>query len=358
MQKKVGIITYHRSENYGSALQAYALQSYLAENGFDVRIIDYHYKGQDELYAIFKPIKSVKSLCRFIFTLINYRSLNEKKIKYRQFQKKYFLLTAEYTEVTQLYELNNQFEYFIAGSDQIWNICCPDFTDAYLLSFVRNKKKCISYAPSINKFGLDSKAEELFENYLPSFKAISCREKNGVELLSSLLNKPVDFVPDPVFLVGINFWMNMISHIPSRKEKYLFCYFLSDKSSYREIANKIAKQYSLKIVLVKWGMRDIFCHNPIRLYSSNPEEFLRLLYDAEIVLADSFHALAFSIIFKKKILNLNCSDSRRLSALKTIYPTVEFDTNQIIDFAELSDVCQLDKYVQNGKNFLVENLKD
>ena len=108
----------------------------LKENGFDVRIIDYHYKGQDELYAIFKPIKSVKSLCRFIFTLINYRSLNEKKIKYRQFQKKYFLLTAEYTEVTQLYELNNQFEYFIAGSDQIWNICCPDFTDAYLLSFI------------------------------------------------------------------------------------------------------------------------------------------------------------------------------------------------------------------------------
>ena len=358
MQKRVGIITYHRSENYGSALQAYALQSYLVESGFDVKIIDYHSDGQDELYAIFKPIKSVKSLCRFIFTLANYHSLNEKKIKYSQFQRKNFSLTDEYTEVTQLFELNDQFDYFIAGSDQIWNICCPDFTDAYFLSFVKNKRRCISYAPSINKLGLDSKTAELFKNYLPNFKAISCREKNGVELLFSLLNKPIEFVPDPVFLVGINFWMNMISKIHSRKEKYLFCYFLGDKSNYRKIANKIAKQYSLKIVLVNWGMRDIFCHNPVRLYSSGPEEFLRLLYDAEIVLADSFHALAFSIIFQKKILNLNCTDSRRLSALKTIYPTVKFDTDQIIDFAEYSDVCELDKYVQKGKDFLANSLKD
>ena len=99
-------------------------------------------------------------------------------------------------------------------------------------------------------------------------------------------------------------------------------------------------------------------HNPVRLYSSGPEEFLRLLYDAEIVLADSFHALAFSIIFKKKILNLDCTDSRRLSALKTIYPTVKFDTDQIIDFAEYSEVCELDKYVQKGKNFLADSLKD
>ena len=40
MNKKIGIITFHAAENFGSALQAYALQKILQEYGFDVSIID------------------------------------------------------------------------------------------------------------------------------------------------------------------------------------------------------------------------------------------------------------------------------------------------------------------------------
>lgn len=40
--KKVGIITQHRVVNYGSVLQAYALQSKINELGYECEVIDYY----------------------------------------------------------------------------------------------------------------------------------------------------------------------------------------------------------------------------------------------------------------------------------------------------------------------------
>lgn len=45
MNKKVGIITYHAAHNYGSMLQAYALQQTILRMGFDCEIINFRTKG-------------------------------------------------------------------------------------------------------------------------------------------------------------------------------------------------------------------------------------------------------------------------------------------------------------------------
>ena len=44
---KIGIITMHRVPNFGSALQAYALQHKLFQHGIDNKIIDYIYSSLD-----------------------------------------------------------------------------------------------------------------------------------------------------------------------------------------------------------------------------------------------------------------------------------------------------------------------
>ena len=44
--KKVGIITMHKVVNYGSALQAYALQRVIEKLGYDCEIIDYVYPNK------------------------------------------------------------------------------------------------------------------------------------------------------------------------------------------------------------------------------------------------------------------------------------------------------------------------
>ncbi len=39
--KKIGILTFYKSVNYGSALQAWALQHFLEQKGYNVEIIEY-----------------------------------------------------------------------------------------------------------------------------------------------------------------------------------------------------------------------------------------------------------------------------------------------------------------------------
>ena len=40
--KKIAVITYHRSYNYGAVLQAYATVKFFENQGFDVKMIDYY----------------------------------------------------------------------------------------------------------------------------------------------------------------------------------------------------------------------------------------------------------------------------------------------------------------------------
>lgn len=46
---KAAIITYHRALNYGSALQAYALNYYLRTKGVEAYTIDYSSEGQQHI---------------------------------------------------------------------------------------------------------------------------------------------------------------------------------------------------------------------------------------------------------------------------------------------------------------------
>ena len=39
--KKIATITFHNSYNYGSVLQAFALQTYLKKIGYETKIIDF-----------------------------------------------------------------------------------------------------------------------------------------------------------------------------------------------------------------------------------------------------------------------------------------------------------------------------
>lgn len=50
----IGIITFHASFNYGSMLQAYALQTFLTKQGHKVEIVNYRTLRQKKGYP--KPL--------------------------------------------------------------------------------------------------------------------------------------------------------------------------------------------------------------------------------------------------------------------------------------------------------------
>jgi hypothetical protein len=63
---KTGIITFHRSINYGSALQAWALAHILSQMGAGPEIIDYEPNHYREMYSLFYPPvkKNQKLFCQ------------------------------------------------------------------------------------------------------------------------------------------------------------------------------------------------------------------------------------------------------------------------------------------------------
>ena len=52
--KKIGTITFHNSYNYGSVLQAFALQTYLKKEGYAPQIIDFEYEKDYRQYRLFR----------------------------------------------------------------------------------------------------------------------------------------------------------------------------------------------------------------------------------------------------------------------------------------------------------------
>ena len=156
--KNIGIITYHKAYNYGSILQSFALNKYLRENGFHVETIDFQTQKQKQIYEIFENNISVLSVLRNIQSLFELRKLETKKNRFDMFLLNNIPLSKSIFYTTEeLAKKNFNYDYYISGSDQIWNPNCTDFDEAYLLSFIKDKTKCISYAPSIGVNSLSKK---------------------------------------------------------------------------------------------------------------------------------------------------------------------------------------------------------
>lgn len=149
---KIGIITFHAAHNFGSMLQAYALQTFLSSKGHKVEIINYRSCQQKNLY--FKPLfskyafKHPKFFMQCLIHPSNTVAMIEKWNRFEHFLSNHLNLTKEYSDLRELKEANFSYDVIISGSDQIWNNNPADFSEAYMIPFA---DKCIkiAYAPSL-----------------------------------------------------------------------------------------------------------------------------------------------------------------------------------------------------------------
>lgn len=359
--KRVGIITFHASNNYGSVLQAYALKRVVEKEGFRVNIINFQTAGQQNLYAFPKPNNSVKNIARNFLSWPYRKQLKDRIEKFQSFREKNLDLTAEYHCLEELRGLNIDFDYFIAGSDQIWKPFIVDFSDAYLLSFVNDKRKCVSYAASLAMPNIPYEYYDLFRMNLSDFKAISIREKNCQADLSSLLNRDVKVVPDPVLLLPDKEWAMLSEKEEFNRPPYVLGYFLRHSPRMQSFANRYAKSAALEYNTIHYTSRGTICRGR-KEYSLGPAGFVSAVKNAELVVTNSFHALAFSIIFSKKVyiemekgVSLN-ANSRITTVLQNVYPGVDFNLNEVIDFSRYRKFSRLNEYSQEGISFLERSL--
>ena len=296
---KIAIITYHRSINYGSVLQSYALNKYLRQLGHTVETIDFSSDNQQKMYKHYEKIGSVMSIARNVYSFIYNQAITKKEIRFNAFIDQNIPLT-DYrgNDYNGLCKLSSKYDLFLCGSDQIWNTRCYDFDLAYLLKFVEDKRKCCSYAASIGVDSLDKVSEDLFKKYISNFKCLSVRETTGAIYLEKIINRKIESVLDPVFLLSDNEWSS-ISSDEDIKEKFILGYYIGDTDGMRKFGEELAKKTNSKVIVILKNLRDVYGKNK-KEYSTGPKEFLWLIEHAEYICTNSFHAVAFSVIFKKK----------------------------------------------------------
>ncbi len=355
--KKVGILTYHSSDNYGSVLQAYALHKYLSDF-CDAQIIDYRKSEVKNLYKIFKPMNCKFNIITNLYNVLYYRRLNNRKKGFEAFRKKFLNLSQrELNQKAELDEVVNGYDALVCGSDQVWNFDIVDFDTSFLLDFPEFSGKKIAYAASM---GPKKKSKEQVAEYkwlFEEFDGISVREESAAEVLSDVLEKPIDTVIDPVFLLSKEEWTGLIEDTETRDEKedYVFCYFPGGVSkSLEKFSRDLAKKLNCKRVLVVSEWRNIFRPGK-KMYDCMPVEFISMIKNAKAVCTSSFHGTAFSIIMGTPFYVEMASGTfdSRIAKLLSV-------TNNI-DSAINSEVCGVqksEKTLQETIEFSKKKIKD
>lgn len=323
--KKVGIITFHAPHNYGSMLQAYALQQVVLSMGYNCEIINFRDVAQKEMY---KPIFMRGTLygkcVRFIIQAPYVLGILKKYRLFEKFLKGNLIVSLkEYNTLKDLENADFNYDYYISGSDQIWNVESWDFSYVYFLPFVKSGKR-IAYAPSMGPGLSMNKCRDIniITEFLKKYDAIGMRETSGARYIEGIYKRPVATVLDPTLLLDSNEYDKLISKKPLIKGEYIFIYSPRYNERVYEMAYKLGKKYNQKVVLsqglrtkeemLKWGRK-------LRIYAAvGPKEFLNLCKNASIICCDSFHAVVFSILFKKCFFVLDGMKDNRISNLLQI----------------------------------------
>ena len=318
MQKiSTATVTFHASHNYGSMLQAYALQQTLLSLGVDNEIINLRTKRQKTFYP--KPnyidTSSIRRIVKSIIMLPYTNSLRAKYDLFEEYLRNYLKLTEEYTESTEITDLKiKKYDYLVAGSDQIWNTICVDFDWLYYLPIAN--KNAIAYAPSMGphaKEQVDKGNYNLIEKHLNNFIGLSVREEGTANLIEEISGRRPDILVDPTMLLNKSKWELNINNTPLVKGKYLFIYSPWLSSEILKTGKRIAKLLNLEVVISNFSVSNLLdAFGCKKVLACGPWEFLNLIKHSSLVLSGSFHAVVFSILLQKPFFALNGDTDNRI----------------------------------------------
>lgn len=363
---RIKTITCHDVYNVGASLQAYALATYLIQQGNQVEIINYEpkYLQHYRLSGISNPAYD-KPILREVYQILKFperllaRFRKRKKV-FDSFTKNFLPITAcKYESNEELKKCDLDAELFLAGSDQIWNPLFQNGKDpAFFLDFVPQNAKKASYAASFAVETISENDSVRMKNWLKDFDAISVRETSGLNLLDKM-GLSGRLVCDPVFLLNTGFWKNEMHTFG--EENYLFVYDFDTSEQMSFFADVISKRKDIEIVSM-FPMR-----KTAKVCSDiGPLDFLGAIYGADVVLSNSFHATAFALIFHKEFFVVNRQEqinARMHDLLKYVgledrilHAECEIDQVKRIDWKNVDS--RLASLIHQSKEYLDELTSD
>lgn len=362
MKKKIALMTWYTYYNYGTVLQAVSLYKIIKQLGYNVDIINYMPK-KNRPYSCEKVYYTLlKKMSEKLKVMLNPSIVTkERKHLYSDFLLNNITLTNICRSFPELYALNEKYDAFVCGSDQIWSPL--DYDDKYFLKFVDEEQKMVAYAPSMgtNKIDNEYLKVKLSQN-IKRFVNLSVRERDGVELIKHITGKEAKIVLDPTFLMSKDNWNNFIDdnvEVISDK-KYIICYFLGKNEKYSKYVSELSKKTGIPYYVIPVKKNQF--KNPNKVpFEIGPKEFVSLIKNACYVCTDSFHGMAFSIIYNVPFTafkrfsdkDSNNQNSRLINLLETLNLT-----ERLIPISRKYDFSEFEKCDFEFANNILEKMRE
>lgn len=303
---KVGIITFHNVNNYGAVLQAYALQKSIMKLGGQCDIIDYHRKNLRDVLLWQKnkilcqlkgrPDHQGYSNMEFIHMFFNTMFFNNKKVatKFEDFRLR--LSMSRPVNGDTVKSLNGKYDLYLSGSDQVWNCGRVYLDKSYFLDFVDDDDKKGSYAASFGIKVIPDKYRKEYEKLLEGYKYLSVRETSGAVIIRELIHREAKVVLDPTLLLDKEEWLPLIG-LNKKSKQVIVVYMLEYSENLLAFARSLSHKTGYPVRL----LNKPFKHKVKEEYRTDvgPIEWLKEIQNAEYVVTNSFHGVAFSINFNK-----------------------------------------------------------
>lgn len=299
---KIGIVTVNKASNYGAVLQAYATAKFLSRYG-EVEFIDYDNKHVRSNLRLVRTGLAFRDILRMGKDILRFFPKKKALSKFNSFFSLRMKNSAPLTKQDLYSKAAPVFDVYVAGSDQIWNPNCISASGiidpVYFLDFAPEESKKVSYASSLGSYKPGAADSKVIGSYLNQFSAISLREKDGAEIISSIVEKDVEVVLDPCFLLDSKEWDSIASPDLDRRisaERYIAVYLLKVGDKEKKLIKRLVDETGYKVWFLSLDVATGLKADKY-INSAGPADFVSFIKNSAIVVTNSFHGTVFSIIY-------------------------------------------------------------
>lgn len=360
---KIGILTFHNSNNYGAVLQCFALLTHLRKTYEETEIIDYRCANKKDYYKICQ-VNRQKSLKGNISAVLDIPFHLKKKLVFDEFRNKFYKLSTEVYEDTHKLRANTPWDAVIVGSDQVWNDKNTKGDTTYLLDFIDEPRRKIAYAASFGKNELSKEVKACYQPLLNGIGSISVRENTGIHLVNDIVKNQVAIqVVDPTFLLKKQEWQQYESPLKIKKD-YVLLYTIENSKEIISFAGEVAERSGCQLIRV--ANRSLDFIEVGKQVIPSPSQFIYLIHHAKYVVTDSYHGTILSINMNKPFYVFPQQSSQSNERMRDILAQLQL-TKRIIErgqkLKELKPISykkinrQLEQYRMQSISFLKESLE-
>ena len=365
---RIGILTFHRGNNYGAILQCYALQQVLKKLGHTVEVIDYcHNDNRGLVRKLYSKYSTADNIGGFLSSLSDFickhrtvpfdKALNDASIK--EFDK----FRSTYLNISKPLDSNNigdyanaEYDLIITGSDQVWTSLFDD-PMVYMIDWKPQfQGKRMSYAACSAHKNLRGSQRNVVKGCLSKFDLITVRDSTTQQLVKNVLGKVPQIVPDPSLLYPYDEFKTQ-----KQTEPYILTYILGDEieGGHDVALRKIKQQVGdlpVYAIVIPCNSRDITKYADKVFETLSPEQWVDMFYHARYVYTDSFHAIMFSLKFEKPFVSYyrnKIRSSRLIDLKKRGIDSIYSNANEICNISQIYSDTLL-----KGNFSIVDVIKD